>query len=389
MDEQRLVAAIVSGDPDGIAEAIDRYGPSLLADCRAVLDLAAADQVVLDTFAIARARLDGLTDPGKLARWLHAVARGECARCLPPKPEPADGTGQSNAETVTTFPRRLHGKILAVCTDETPTGRAERASLAHRAGPFGRDGFPRPARLPGQRGRGWRFPGWRGPGPRRRAGLIATSASVAAVAIVAVAVIALTGSHPGTAAAASGTGQNDGAGQGLPGSSPSGTSAASGSATTKAGQRTAGTPSPGATASLQAAHTSAPPSLAPQPASSSASANQPSPSPSPTPPQAGTLVPSANWLSVTSINNQEVSATFVLTAQGGPVSYYAIATKAPGRVSITPQSGSIPAGGTVLITVTAHTLKTFTTPLTLSPDGGTVWLHVVAKLAAQPTRQQG
>jgi hypothetical protein len=387
MDDQRLVAAIVSGDPDGIAEAIDRYGPSLLAGCRAVLDLATADQVVLDTFAISRARLDGLTDPGKLEGWLHAVARGECARCLPPEPEPADGPGQSNAGTVTTFPQRLHGKILAVCTDETPTGRAERASLAHRAGPFGRDGFPRPARLPGQRGRGWRFPGWRGPGPRRRAGLIATSASVAAVAIVAVAVIALTGSHPGTAAAASGTGQNDGAGQGLPGGSPSGTSLAPGNATAKAGQHAAGTPSSGATASLQAAHTSAPPSPAPRSAGSpapgqSASANQPSPSPSPTPPQAGTLVPSTNWLSVTSINNQEVSVTFVLTAQGGPVSYYAIATKAPGRVSITPQSGSIPAGGTVLITVTAHTLKTFTTPLTLSPDGGTVWLHVVAKLAA-------
>lgn len=381
MDDQRLVAAIVSGDPDGIAEAIDRYGPSLLADCRAVLDLATADQVVLDTFAIARAKLDGLTDPGKLEGWLHAVARGECARCLPPKPEPAAGPSQTNAETVTTFPQRLHGRILAVCTDETPTGRAERASLAHRAGPFGRDGFPRPARLPGQRGPGWRFPGWRGPGPRRRAGLIATSASVAAVAIVAVAVIALTGSHPGTAAAASGTGQNDGAGQGLPGSSPSGTGAASGEATPKADQHATGTPSPGATASLQAAHTSAPPPPAPQP-SPSASASQPSPSPSPTPPQAGTLVPSTGWLSVISVNNQEVSVTFVLTAQGGPVSYYAIATKAPGRVSITPQSGSIPAGGTVLITVTAHTLKTFTTPLTLSPNGGTVWLHVVARLAA-------
>src|SRR5262249_31605382 len=144
-------------------------------------------------------------------------------------------------------------------------------------------------------------------------------------------------------------------------------------------------PSPGATASLQAAQTPAPPSPAPQSASQPApgpSASGDQPSPSPTPPQAGTLVPSTNWLSVTSIANQEVSATFVLTAQGGPVSYYAIATKAPGRVSITPQSGSIAAGGTVLITVTAHTLKTFTTPLTLSPNGGTVWLHVVAKLAA-------
>jgi hypothetical protein len=173
-----------------------------------------------------------------------------------------------------------------------------------------------------------------------------------------------------------------GAGQGLPGSSPSGTSAASGKATPKAGQHAAGAPSPGATASLQAAHTSAPPSPSPESVSPSASANQPSPSPSPTSPQAGTLVPSASWLSAISIHGQEVSVTFMLTAQGGPVSYYAIATKAPGRVSITPQSGSIPAGGTVLITVTAHTLKTFTTPLTLSPDGGTVWLHVTARLAA-------
>jgi hypothetical protein len=198
-----------------------------------------------------------------------------------------------------------------------------------------------------------------------------------------VAVIALTGSHPGSAAAASGTGQNDGAGQGLPGSSPSGTGAASGKATPNPDQHAAGTPSPGATGSLQAAHTSAPPSPSPRSASQPAPGPSPSatsPSPSPTSPQAGTLVPSTNRLSVTSVNNQEVSVTFVLTAQGGPVSY-AIATKAPGRVSITPQTGSIPAGGTVLITVTAHTLKTFTTPLTLSPGGGTVRLQVIAKLA--------
>ena len=34
MDDHGLAAAITAGDPDGLTEAMDRYGPSLLAYCR-------------------------------------------------------------------------------------------------------------------------------------------------------------------------------------------------------------------------------------------------------------------------------------------------------------------------------------------------------------------
>lgn len=183
MDDRELAAAIVSGEPDGLTEALDRFGASLLASCRAALPADAfgadaAGEVVLDTFLIARHRLDALTDPGELEAWLHAVARSECLRrardagVLPLSTEAADSTFVS-------FPQRLRGQIIMSCTDDTPTGRASRAAAAHRAGPFGRDGFPNPA-------------------PVRRRGLTPGAATITAIgaAVVAVAVVvAVLGLH--------------------------------------------------------------------------------------------------------------------------------------------------------------------------------------------------
>ena len=78
-----MVAAIVAGDPRGIAEAYDRYAMPLYAYCRSLLrEPADAADAVQDTFLIATAKLDGLKDPGKLRSWLYAVARNECLRQL-------------------------------------------------------------------------------------------------------------------------------------------------------------------------------------------------------------------------------------------------------------------------------------------------------------------
>ena len=78
-----MVAAIVAGDPEGIAEAYDRYALSLYSYCRSLLhEPADAADAVQDTFLIATSKLGGLRDPGKLRSWLYAVARNECYRRL-------------------------------------------------------------------------------------------------------------------------------------------------------------------------------------------------------------------------------------------------------------------------------------------------------------------
>ena len=83
MEDPEVVAAIVAGDPDGLAEAYDRYAVPLYAYCCSMLrEPADAADAVQDTFLIAAAKLRGLRDPAKLRAWLYAVARNECLRRL-------------------------------------------------------------------------------------------------------------------------------------------------------------------------------------------------------------------------------------------------------------------------------------------------------------------
>jgi RNA polymerase sigma factor (sigma-70 family) len=81
MDDHEVVAAIVAGDPAGLAEAYDRYAVPLYSYCRSILrEPADAADAVQDTFLVATAKLHSLRDPGKLRAWLYAVARNECLR---------------------------------------------------------------------------------------------------------------------------------------------------------------------------------------------------------------------------------------------------------------------------------------------------------------------
>jgi RNA polymerase sigma factor (sigma-70 family) len=83
MQDQEVVAAIVAGDPRGVAEAYDRYAMPLYSYCRSLLrEPADAADAVQDTFLIATAKLGALRNPGKLRSWLYAVARNECYRRL-------------------------------------------------------------------------------------------------------------------------------------------------------------------------------------------------------------------------------------------------------------------------------------------------------------------
>jgi RNA polymerase sigma factor (sigma-70 family) len=83
MGDREVVAAIVAGDPAGLAEAYDRYAPVLHAYCRSLLtEPADAADVVQDTFLIAASKVASLRDPGRFRPWLYAVARNECHRRL-------------------------------------------------------------------------------------------------------------------------------------------------------------------------------------------------------------------------------------------------------------------------------------------------------------------
>ena len=83
MRDSELVAAIVAGDPDGLAAAYDRYADALYSYCRSLLrEPEDAADAVQDTFVIAASRLAGLREPERLRPWLYAVARNECLRRL-------------------------------------------------------------------------------------------------------------------------------------------------------------------------------------------------------------------------------------------------------------------------------------------------------------------
>jgi RNA polymerase sigma factor (sigma-70 family) len=83
VQDGEIVAAIVAGEPAGLAAAYDNYARALHAYCRTLLgEPADAGDAVQDTFVVAATKLDGLREPDRLRPWLYAVARNECLRRL-------------------------------------------------------------------------------------------------------------------------------------------------------------------------------------------------------------------------------------------------------------------------------------------------------------------
>jgi RNA polymerase sigma factor (sigma-70 family) len=96
MRDSEVAAAIIAGDPAGLAEAYDRYADPLYRFCRTMVRQPAdAADAVHDTFVIAACRLSGLEDREQLRSWLYAVARNECRRRL------RGGNRQAPFETAT------------------------------------------------------------------------------------------------------------------------------------------------------------------------------------------------------------------------------------------------------------------------------------------------
>ena len=381
MQDQEVVAAIVAGDPGGIAEAYDRYAAPLYAYCRFMLpdpDPDAAAAAVRDTFLIATSRLEGLRDPGKLRSWLYAVARSECLRRrsaagvtspLPKMPQPASG---DDVWPAFELPAELRGQVLTAGTDSTPAGRAERASTAHRAGAFGPSGFPKAADSPG--------PPWRRQ-LRRHPRAAAAVAALVAVGVTAGIIVMLPvgGSHRAQASTFVNAGQVGSSGAASASPSPAR------QASPAKGQPTPAATTPESTASLGsgpgtpqaptpasgASEGSASPTASPT-ASSSTSA-----SPTPTPTQTvgpGILEVVPDELVLTSTAGKAVSGDFILSAVGGPVGHYAITVPAAlsGKIAVSPARGSLPDGGWVTVTVTVTSKIALKGAVTVSPGNLTV-----------------
>jgi RNA polymerase sigma factor (sigma-70 family) len=91
MRDRDIVAAIVAGDPAGLAAAYDSYAPGLYGYCRSLLgEPADAADAVQDTFVIAAAKVGGLRSASRLRPWLYAVARNECHGRLRARSRQAD-----------------------------------------------------------------------------------------------------------------------------------------------------------------------------------------------------------------------------------------------------------------------------------------------------------
>jgi Sigma-70 region 2 len=362
MQDSDVVSAIVAGDPDGLAEAYDRYAAALYARCRGMLPGPDAADAVQDTFVVATSRLDGLRDPDRLGPWLHAVARNECVRRLgtaAPLPDAQGAEGAEGADSAegTVPPPGLREQVMAACTDGTPAGRAYRAGVAYRAGTFRGTGFPKPIGTPY-----WRRP--------RVALGVALAVLAAAAAAGTIPVLAFGGPHQARAATFA-----LGGGVPAPGSpatpTPTAPPARARSVTGRPSHPAISAGTPGMPAQPSA------PGMAPQagpPVPASARPSPRPPSPAPQPPSQGYLVAAPDQLILVPAAKGKTRGTFVLAATGGPVASFVITVppELADRIKVFPSSGSLPSGGEVQVTVTVSGKAPLDADLTVNPGGFTV-----------------
>ena len=468
MHDREIVAAIVAGNPAGLAAVYDRYAAALHTYCRTLLaEPADAADAVQDTFIVAAAKLDGLRDPDRLRPWLYAVARNECHRRLRARartvdldeagemtddaatdvgraaeradlrnlvrsaiaglnpgerevielslrhdlegPDLADALGlpvnqahalasrargqlerslgallvaRSGREDcpelneilaswdgdltvllrkrvsrhieqcdicgerkrrelspamllgalpVFMLPPGLREQVLRLVSDPRPQAARYRDHVAQQAEPFGRSGFPVPV-APLARLR-----------PRGRTIAFATVAALLILFVGGVAAAAMLrhGGGPADAAAH---------GAATLGASPSGSASSSPTGPGKSPDvkhaKKAASASPSA---APGPASPASPTAAPKPTTTTSKpkpTKSPSPSPSPTP-SPGTLSETPDTIRIPDPGD---SATFTLTANGGPVSF---SITGPTGLSISPASGDLTSGETVTVTVTA------------------------------------
>ena len=396
MHDSEVAAAIVAGDPDGLAEAYDRYAAPLYTYCRSLLrEPADAADAVQDTFVIAASKLAGLRDPSRLRPWLYAVARNEPAhRAVPgvhraqaPRTRPgaaarpgpvahrrhAARTAHAGAQAgqqrrprrggapgqrgeagrhvrTRRFPQATGPAEIGVVAGSYGAGRrgGGRRGGGRGAGHPGGDRRVRHAPWPAERAEPRHVVGQRRPGLVRRHGL----REPARRRLAAPAARAAPGSPGGPGSSANATAN------GAPGVSPS----AAAGGTTPAG----GGPSPSAQPSSHGPSPSHSPSPSRAPSPSASSTTAPPP-----PPPPGTLRVAPRTIVVSALSG----ASLTLTASGGPVSWSVTESSGLiGQLSVAPSSGRLLAGQstTVSVNVTGGLLG-LASRLFPGPAAGCAW----------------
>jgi RNA polymerase sigma factor (sigma-70 family) len=258
------------------------------------------------------------------------------------------------------LPSGLRDEVFRLVADPSPEAARYREHVAKRAEPFGSSGFPVPVASVAR--------------VRLRGQAIAFAAFAALLLIVVGGVAAAGmlrhgGGGGGTANAAAHGAATLGA---SPGASASSTPTGPARSPDAKHAKAPASASPSAAPSL-ASHarptSSVSPTAPPSPVRTSKPTPTPSPTSSPSPtPTPGTLSESPATIRLPDLGS---SATFTLTADGGPVSF---TITGPAGVSVSPASGKLAAGKTVTVTVTAvgNGPPKFVNTLTVNPGGLTV-----------------
>jgi len=261
------------------------------------------------------------------------------------------------------IPVSLRERVLRLADDPSPLSDGHREMVARRAEPFDRSGFPKPVAR-----------------PRRVYGVQVLT--MAACVVVAAAVLLGIGTvlildalhHKGAATASAATVGSTAAAQ-VPlsatshqGVTPSPSSTGSGSGKQHIGliNNVSGSPTPTPAQQGQGGGGGGQPSSHSSP---TPGRTQPAPSPSQSPPPSpGTLSVSPGSVTVSGVSS---TASFTITASGGPVSYSIVDPAPPGDLAVSSSAGSLSAGQsvTVSVTVSSTTGLASETDLTVSPGG--------------------
>jgi RNA polymerase sigma factor (sigma-70 family) len=227
-------------------------------------------------------------------------------------------------------PAGLKGHVLRMATGQDPSAVAHRATVLGRARSFGRHGFPKPvrARLAHPSGAA----GLRGLHQSRQ-GKVAVAAVIALAVVIAVTAFALTGNSKHTTLAEEKPTHSPNT-PALASSAPAPSRGAGRKPTTAPARRVA--PHPVATTAL--ATTAAP---APSPTSPTLPSQAPAPGTLTADPDGGLLVVPPDGTPI------------ALTAEGGPVSWSIDISGGIGSVHATPSSGTLAAGQSVTVMITA------------------------------------
>jgi RNA polymerase sigma factor (sigma-70 family) len=255
---------------------------------------------------------------------------------------------------VALLPASLRDQLLGLISDFSPGPSVYRASVIHRAGPFGQSGFPRPLDPPHV-----------AHGPVVHAATV--GAGAAAVAVIAAGILYATHGKPHAPHPPGPVAIGPSSAPGLTPSAPPGTAAprhsagagaAPGHGTLPLGRGVA------ATAPVAVSASGPGPGQSPPPVSQSPAP----PAPSSTGQGAGTLISSTATVTL----RLGVTGSFTLTAQGGPVSGIQVQNPDPLDLTISLGVRSLSAGASTTVHVTMVNLLSTSRTLIVNPGGLTI-----------------